>query len=68
MCYWAWFCGSPAEPAEAPTLRIRLSGHVRFPVFETLLSAFHGCDNRKNWFPVGGVMVMLFVPLAVLME
>ena len=27
-----------------------------------------GLDRRKNRFPVGGVMVMLFVPLAVVME
>ena len=26
------------------------------------------CFSRKKRFPVGGVMVMLFVPLAVLME
>jgi hypothetical protein len=26
------------------------------------------CRKRKNKFPTGGVMVMLFVPLAVVME
>jgi len=29
---------------------------------------FYGFDNRKNKFPLGEVMVMLFVPLAELME
>ena len=30
--------------------------------------AFYGLDNRKNKFPAGGVMEMLFVPLLALME
>jgi hypothetical protein len=29
---------------------------------------FYGLLKRKNRFPVGGVMVMLLVPLAVVME
>ena len=28
----------------------------------------HYCLSRKKTFPVGGVMVMLFVPLVVVME
>ncbi len=31
----------------------------------TINSKFYGCLSRKNKFPVGGVMVMLFVPLLV---
>ena len=36
--------------------------------FDTLLRAFQGLDRRKNSLPTGGVRVMLFVPLAVVME
>jgi hypothetical protein len=42
-----------------PTKRVWVSG--------TLLRAFQGLDKRKNKFPIGGVMVMLFVPLIVVM-
>jgi hypothetical protein len=44
---------------------MRLTEYVWFPVSDTLLSEFQGLDKRKNRLPVGGVMVMLFVPLAV---
>jgi hypothetical protein len=32
---------------------------------DTFLSVFQGLDRRKNKFPVGGVIVVLFVPLLV---
>jgi hypothetical protein len=35
---------------------------------DTLLPVFQGLERRKNKFPVGEVIVMLFVPLAVLIK
>jgi hypothetical protein len=46
--------------------RIRLREHVRFRMIDMLLLGFQGFAKRKNKFPVGDVMVMLLVPLAVL--
>jgi len=32
-----------------------------------IVPVIQGCHSRKNEFPLGGVMVMLFVPLFVIM-
>ena len=40
---------------------------VWIPMSVTLLPVFQGLATRKNRLPVGDVMVMLFVPFAVLM-
>ena len=45
---------------------MRLTEHVWFQVIDMLLLGFQGFAKRKNKFPVGVVMVMLLVPLAVL--
>jgi hypothetical protein len=54
-------------PDQAAKQSLRLTEHVRFQVSVTLLHAVQGLDRRKNKLPVGGVMVMLLVPLAVVM-
>ena len=46
---------------------MRLTEHVWFQVIDMLLLGFQGFAKRKNKFPVGVVMLMLLVPLAVLM-
>ena len=48
--------------------QFRLAEHDRLAVTDRLGKAFQGLARRKNKYPVGGVMVMLFVPLLVLME
>jgi hypothetical protein len=45
--------------------RLKLTEHVWFQESDTLLGVIQGLLKRKNRFPVGGVMVMLFVPLLV---
>jgi hypothetical protein len=50
---------------QAAKKSLRPTEHVRLPVLDTLPSAFQGLLKRKNKLPVGGVMVMLLVPLAV---
>jgi len=35
--------------------------------FGRLVYPIYGCIKRKNWFPVGALMVPLFVPLVVSM-
>jgi hypothetical protein len=58
-------------PEDGEPLRF---GIIPFAYFRT--GSAHGkisdvcdyCSSRKNKFPVGEVMVILFVPLAVLME
>ena len=61
----------PAQGAQTQRVmafgRIRLTQRVRFQVSDILLPAFQGWDRRKNRLPVGGVMVMLLVPPAVVM-
>jgi hypothetical protein len=42
--------------------------HVCFQVPDALLHAFQGLLNRKNKFPTGDEMVMLFAPLLVLSD
>ena len=42
---------------------LRLTEHVRLQVSDTLLHAFQELLKRKNKVSVGGMMVMLFVPL-----
>ena len=46
----------------------RLPEHVWSRMSDMLLHALQGLARRKNKLPVGGVMVMLFVPLAVVLE
>jgi hypothetical protein len=42
---------------------MRLTDYVRFLVDKNTNPAVHGLASRKNKFPVGGVMVMLLVPV-----
>ena len=55
----------PRKKKSAASLCIRLTEHVWFRVTDMFFPAFQRLANRKNKLPVGGVMVMLFVPLAV---
>jgi len=45
---------------------MRLTEHVWLRAADMLLPAFQGFESRKNKFPVGEGIVMLFVPLLVL--
>jgi hypothetical protein len=42
---------------------IRLTERVWFPMLDTLPHAFQGVDQRKNKFPVGTMMVIVFTLL-----
>jgi hypothetical protein len=55
-------------PDVSVKMTCNLMQYVRLQVTETSLQAFQGLARRKNKFPVGGVMVMLLVPLLVLVE
>jgi hypothetical protein len=60
---WGLAAGRSQNPqAETPALRGQCQDAP-----DALPPAFQGLDSRKNKLPLGGVMVMLFVPLAVMM-
>ena len=57
------FCRSSSEAQKVASIRPNTS-FLRFRFYE-FRSKFHGLLNRKNKFPVDGLMVMLLVPLSV---
>ena len=57
-----------AVPSRPPAFKPYASHRLRLFWLDILGDPeIHGLDRRKNKFPAGGVMVMEFVPLAVLM-
>jgi hypothetical protein len=56
------------SPVVSSMYCVRLMEYAWIQVLMGCLMRVQGLYKRKNKFPVGGVMVMLFVPSAVLTE